>query len=147
MRTLNRNKKTLYYALYDKVTPYIDENGDKTGEYGPSYSAPVKTRMNIAPARGDSEEEMFGITEPYTHVIVTSNTKCPIEETSVLWIGTDLDEESLEGSTGIPDGSEMVWSKDGNEIRTPAFNYVVIRKAPSINSISYAIKKVVNDAE
>lgn len=149
MRTLNRNKKTLYYALYNGVTPFIDENGDRSGEYAASYLPPVKARMNIAPARNDAESDPFGISEPYTHVMVTANTKCPIDESTVIWIGSVPEVEAEEGMYGQLVDGQMVWhSADGAEVATTdAYNYVVVRKAESINSITYAIRKVMLDAE
>lgn len=115
MRGLNRNKKTLYYALYEGQTEIVDFNGNRTGEYTPSYSDPVKVRMNIAPATGVADWNPFGIDTPYSKIAMTFDLKSPISETSVIWI-----------------------DKDTNE----APNYVVTRVAKSLNNIVYALLEV-----
>ena len=115
MRDLSRNKKTFYYALYLGNTEVIDEFGNKTGQYVPTYSDPTEYRANISPARGTADLEQFGINSNYTKVIVTSDMECPFTETTRLWIG-------------IP--------------TSKSYNYVVTQRAESINSISFAIREV-----
>ena len=115
MRGLNRNKKTLYYALYDDQTEIVDINGNRTGEYTPSYSSPVKARMNIAPAQGNADWDPFGISTPYTKVAMTFDMESPITETSIVWIDKDIDEPH---------------------------NYVVTAIARSLNNIVYALYEV-----
>lgn len=119
MRTLNRNKQPLYYALYKGKTEYVDEYGNKTGEYIPQYETPVKVYMNISPARGNIALEQFGINTQYTHILVTDIMDCPISKDTVLWIGKTPDNE-----------------------RTIPHNFVVKEIAKSLNSISYAISEV-----
>ena len=118
MRTLNKNKQTLYHAEYLSETEAV-RNGLKTGRYSASYSEPVEEKMNISAARGSAERDAFGINTNYSKVAVTDNLNCTMTETSIVWIG-----------------------------KTPetAHNYVVVRKAQSLNSISYALREV-NDGE
>lgn len=115
MRCCSRNKQTLYYALYEKSTERVDEYGNATGEPIKTYSAPIEARMNISPARGTADVEMFGINSNYTKTIVTDDINCPISETSILWIDREP---------------------------TESYNYVVTQVAKSLNSITYAIKEV-----
>lgn len=157
MRCLNRNKIPIYYALYNGDTPYVDENGDRTGEFAISYLPPLLERMNVSPAQGTADFEPFGITEPYTHIMVTSNKDTMIEESSVLWIGRTPDMSIF---ANVPSGA-AVWGQleDGymkwyqnvvvnNEVvttplgRTVPYNYVILRRADSLNSVSFAIRKV-----
>jgi len=122
MRSLARNKQTIYYALYDGKTEIIDEYGNKTGEYVTSYKSPVSFRINVSAARGTADVEQFGINANYSKTMVTNDMTCPISETTRLWIDTpafDLLENVL------------------------PHNYVVTAVAKSINSITYAIKEVV----
>lgn len=114
MRTLNKNKQTLYHAEYQSETEAMRE-GLKTGRYKASYSDPVEEKMNISAARGSAEREMFGIETHYSKVAVTDNLNCSMDEASIVWIG-----------------------------KTPNthHNYVVVRKAKSLNSISYALREV-----
>ena len=119
MRTLNRNKQPLYYALYKGKTEYVDEYGNKTCEYTTQYETPVKTYMNIYPARGNIVLEQFGINTQYTHILVTDKMDCPIAKDTILWIGKTPDNEG--------------------KIK---HNFVVKQIAKSLNSISYAISEV-----
>ena len=115
MRSLARNKKHFYYALYDGKTEITDTYGNKTGQYTLTYGNPVGYWANISPATGVSDLEMFGQNTNYSHVISTSDMTCPITETTHLWIGVPT---------------------------TDPYNYVVVRKAESLNCISYAIREV-----
>ena len=120
MRCLQRNKQTFYYALYTGKEQIIDANGNKSGQYRVIYSDPVEMKANISASRGSSDVEMFGISELYTKTIVTEDLSCPIKEDSILWIGKEPYE---------------------NEELTP-YNYVVVQKAQSLNSITYAVREV-----
>lgn len=124
MRCLERNKQTFYYALYEGKEQIIDSDGHKTGQKRVIYSDPVEMKANISPARGVSDVDMFGITETYTKAIVTDDISCPIKEDSIIWIGKDAYEV-----------------KDGQRIVTP-HNYVVVRVAPSLNSLVIAVLEV-----
>ena len=120
MRALDRNKQTLYYALYTGLTEVTDDNGFYTGQDKPSYTDPVKVRMNISTARGEAFLQPYGISDDYTHALVTSDMKCPIDEHSILWLGI---EPVVDGNT-VP------------------HNFVVTRVARSLNSITYLIRAV-----
>ena len=52
MRTLQRNRQDIWYALYQGMTEAVDGDGHKTGEPIASYSEPVKTQMNVSGGRG-----------------------------------------------------------------------------------------------
>lgn len=115
MKTLNRNKQIVYYALYKGKEDIIDEYGNRTGEHSILYSPPIKAKMNVSAARGTAESNVFGISTNYTKILVTDDMKCAISEDSILWIDATPDEP---------------------------YNYVVVQVAKSLNSISYAVKKV-----
>lgn len=116
MRTLARNKTTLYHAEYVSETE-TERNGLKTGHFESSYTEPVKERMNISPNRGAVVSEAFGLNANYTKVAVTSNMDTTMDENSIVWIGVP------------PDGPH---------------NYVVTRKAQSLNHITFALLEVTN---
>lgn len=122
MKTLARNKKTLYYALQKEIKGVDDEYGNFSGQYDIEYYTPVETQMNISPARGEAILEQFGISEQYDKVVVTDDMSCPIAEDSVLWL--DTVPEIVNGETATP------------------FDYLVIRVAKSLNCIAIAVKKV-----
>ncbi len=122
MRTLKRNKRGMWYALYlDREE--IKKNGKRTGTYQVIYSPPQPICENISAARGSADVEMFGTDLKYDKAFVTADVKCPIDENSVMWI----DREpviSAEGTTETP------------------WDYKVVRVAESINSKAYAVQKV-----
>ena len=119
MRELEINKQTIYYATYTSKTDAVNTNNQKTGEKTKSYATPVELRINVSPARGNAERDMFGIDCRYTHTMSTADLACPIAEDTVLWVGT---------------------TPGQNNTNPP--NFVVVRKAKSLNDIVYAIREV-----
>ena len=116
MRTLERNKQTIYYALYESKEPLKDEYGNPIGEYEVLYSEPVLLKINVSAARGEYSTRQFGEMENYEKILVTDDTNLPISETSILWI------DSLD--------------------TTKPHDYIVKKVAKSLNSVSYAVSKV-----
>ena len=116
MRELERNKRKIYYALFDKNEPILDDDGNDTGEVRPTYFAPVELRINVSPALGESSTRQFGEVVDYDRTLVTCNTSLPINEKTVFWI------------------DETDTSK--------AFDYTVKKVAVSLNSLQIAVKKV-----
>ncbi|MBO7132253.1 hypothetical protein J6V85_03310 [Candidatus Saccharibacteria bacterium] len=94
----------------------VDSEGYKTGELTITYNEPVKFKANVSPNKGRESVDLFGIELNYDKVIVTDKMDCPIDEQTILWVD-DLD-------------------------TTHPHDYIVTRRAPSINSITYAIRKV-----
>ena len=117
MTGLARNKQPFWYSLYVGATDVTDTGGYKTGEKTITYGTPVQMLANISRATGVTLTEEFGTEADYDKVIVTYDLSCPIDEHSVLYIDV---------SPGV--GVEP--------------DYVVKRVSKSLNSISYAIKKV-----
>lgn len=122
MRSLERNKQTFYYALYTDKAEIIDGT-IHTGEYADSYGAWTEMRANISPARGVAEAEVFGADVRYDKVIVTDDINCPIDEYTVLAIDIAPNERQSTSDAPIHD-------------------YIVTKKAKSLNVILYAVKKV-----
>lgn len=116
MRDLRRNLSTVYYKLYAGQTEIIDSNGYRTGSPSPQYGKLQSARLCVSSNKGSSESELFGSLEDYDRTMTTSNTACPIDENTVLWLdGASTDE---------------------------AHNYIVKKRAPWKNSLAYAVKKV-----
>jgi len=116
MRSLNRNKRTIYYsAVYDDEKIY-DSNGDFTGEYDIAGDDPTEFKINFSANTGEAEREIFGIINEYQRVMVTNDMNCPIRETYALWVNTDPTDEP--------------------------YDYIVLRRADSLNSISFLIQEV-----
>lgn len=116
MKCMERNKRTIYYALYENEQPLYDEDGYETGEYTSGYSNPVELKINVSPASGENATRLFGDVLDYDRTLVTSDMDLPITETSVLWI----DETDT----------------------TKPHDYIVKRVAKGLDSILIAVKKV-----
>lgn len=115
--------REFWYALYERDEEKKDAAGNYTGLYKPVYTPPRLMSANISAARGTSNEQIFGVDISYDKAIVTSDVDCPISETTILW----LDNAPIINSDGSTD--------------TP-YDYIVTRVARSINSVSYAAKRV-----
>lgn len=115
MRTLNRNKQTIYYANLNGQTKVYDADGFYTGETELAYTTPTEIRVNVSAARGSANIELFGTELNYTKTIVTEKDY-GIDEHSVLWVGKDPENDP--------------------------YNYIVVSVAKSINFIVYAIREV-----
>lgn len=123
MRCLRRNKSTVYYALFDRSEAEEDEYGNITGEYTVVLGNPVKTRLNVSPARNQDVIQIFGTDINYDKVLVSDDPNTPINEHSVLWVDT-MPELDSSGATETP------------------YDYVVKKVARSLNSVSIAVSKV-----
>ena len=115
MRNLNRNKRTIYYALHTGDTPDKDEYGNETGESTPTYGEQVALECNISAAGGEEIVKAFGSFTAYNRTICISGTTCQIDEKSAVWFNTDP---------------------------TKPHNHIVVRKADSKNGILYALREV-----
>ena len=115
MRGLNRNKRTLWYALRTGDNVNLDEYGNETGEATPQYGMPAMLECNISAATGQEAMEAFGSFSGYSRTMYVADNTCPIGEDSILWFGIEP---------------------------TMSHNYIVVRKAESKNGILYAIQEV-----
>ena len=122
MRGMSRNKQTFWYALYERSEPILDADGNEVGEQS-IYGNPVKEKGNISAARGSTENDLFGVNAVYTKTINPMPINCPIDESSILWVGVK--------PLIKDDGSTMT-----------AHNYVVSQVAQSLNHKAYAISRV-----
>jgi hypothetical protein len=115
MRTLNRNKRQIYYALHSGEVDNIDEYGNETGEPTPVYDPAVELKCNVSAAAGADVVEAFGNLTSYSRTICVSDRDCPIDEKTIVWFGREPSEPH---------------------------NYIVVRKADSKNGILYALREV-----
>lgn len=131
MRCMRRNKTSFFYALYDGKEAMKDEYGNDSGEYTVKYTAPSELKANISAAVGETNTRQFGEDERYDKVIVMDIPDAPIDEHSVLWIDT---------VPQLTESGELARNEDG-EVITP-WDYEVKKVARSLNSVSYAVRKV-----
>jgi hypothetical protein len=123
MRSLERNKTKIYYALLNSKNEIRDEYGNFTGEYELQYGNPIAMKASVSAAMGETYTRQFGEQEAYDKVVITDDPLCPIDEYAILWVD-NLPEIKRDKSTDTP------------------HDYVVKKVARSINVSSYAIAKV-----
>ncbi len=115
MRTLNRNKRRIYYALRSGEVANLDEYGNETGETTPIYGRAVELKCNVSAATGVDAVQAFGSFTNYTRTMCVSDPNCPIDENAIVWFGSTPSE---------------------------SHNYIVVRKADSKNGVLYALREV-----
>ena len=115
MRTLNRNKRQIYYALRTGEVAIIDDAGYETGELAPAYDPAVELKCNVSAATGSDMVQAFGSFTNYSRTMCVSDRDCPIDENTIVWFGISPVEPH---------------------------NYIVVRKADSKNGILYALREV-----
>lgn len=116
MRTLNRNKRSIYYALRTgEVDESVDEYGNETGEPVPVYGDAVELKCNVSATTGADVVQAFGNFTNYSRTMCVADPSCPIDENSIVWFGREI---------------------------TEPYNYIVVRKADSKNGILYALREV-----
>lgn len=113
---MSSNQFPVFYKNYEGDQEIIDPWGNHTGIYAPIYSDLKSTMIAVSSSKGSSELYEFGTLLEYDRTMTTSDTKCEINESSILWV----------------DGADT----DG------AYNYIVKRRAPWKNGILFAIKEV-----
>ena len=122
MKTLLRNRKTVYYALPTGKVKQTDAYGNYTGETVESYADPVKyERLSARNMTGVINSETFGLADAYESSFVTSDMSCPITEDTRLWIDT------------------APYDKDGNLL---PHDHVVKAIIPTINAIRILVDNV-----
>lgn len=88
MRSLKKNQRGMWYSLYNKKIPMLDENGDETGDFDISYSTPVAFKASLSPGKGSTQGNVFGVDVDYARTISTTDMDLPITETSLVWYET-----------------------------------------------------------
>lgn len=117
MRDLLRNCRPVWYAnlIPGAETPVVDEQGNETGETAFMYTVPAQIWLNVSEPDGEAEAGSFGGFADYTATIVTSDLMCPLEQGAQIWV-----------RTAPPDAND----------------YVVTARAPSIDAVSYTLRRV-----
>lgn len=120
MRNLKKNQRKMFYALFDKMIPQVDENGDETGDPVAHYSAPFPFEASLSSGKGIAQKEVFGTDVDYTRSVSTTDLRLPITETSLVWYETK--------PVLMPDGSADPDSADYEVAAPPAdgLNVLVI---------------------
>ena len=78
MRSLNKNKRILAYALPTGTESILDEWGNDTLEVARKYSDFTEYRANISSAVGEEAVKAFGSLTSYSRTICVAENDCPI---------------------------------------------------------------------
>lgn len=156
MRDLNRNKKTIYYALYTGKSESTDLSGDYTGEQTLSYSDIKPFRIHMKEAQRIAPTEPFGVYKNYTHRMATHDLSCPIDEKTILWVDKFPSLSEYNASAPYEVGAFVehngkpyectasitseAWN--GSHWTEVKHNYVVEAVSRSINVIAYDVREV-----
>ena len=89
MRTTQRDKRVISYALYKGETEVTNSDNELTGERTITYEDAVTTRMNVSGGRGKADIELFGIDTPFTKVAVTDDLVTPFDTDTIWWFEAD----------------------------------------------------------
>lgn len=144
MRLLERNKTELWFANPTGSTYVTDSNGLKTGEKTITYGTPKSAKMSVAissgannlGSQGMAELERFGISKGYTHRASTEDMNCELSEESIVWYG--VPHEQTNETQELVNGEMQTVS---TTVLLP-HNFVVVRKAKSLNHLIYYLKEV-----
>lgn len=142
MRTLDRNKQTLYYSLHLGTEPIYktDDEGNfiynksgnkvKTGEYRTVYSEPKEFKSSISFSGGESQAVEFGIDfSSYDAQMITVKDATPIKEMSIIW-----------------HTSHIEYDEEG-KVDPLSADYTVKRKSPSLNFDRFLLSRIVKNEE
>ena len=153
MRLLDRNKRTIKYALCQRKggSLIVDSDGNYTGERELLYGAPVEIRCNVTSASGSSLIDQFGVNIDYDRTVQIEGTGLGITETTVLWIDNInahipkapyyLKTESGDQLV-VNDCNLVVLKYEGTLPQPLDYDYIVVRVAESLTHTTLAVKKV-----
>ena len=144
MRVLSRNKKELWYANRSSESYVVDSNNLKTGEKRQSYGTPVKMKASMSISSGANNLgsqgmvalDPWGLTTAYTHNAITEDMNCPLDEEALVWY--ERTPTRTVTTTKTVNGETVT-----EEVEVPVpHNFVVVRKAVSLNHLIYYLKEV-----
>lgn len=115
MRSLQRNCRSLYYAVPESTEPIYDEYGNDTLEKKVIYSDPVELKLNVSANVGQEAVNVFGAFTEYNRTVTYTGGECPLVEGCIVWFGKDPSE---------------------------SHNYQVVRVADSKNGYMIALREV-----
>lgn len=115
MRSLQRDQRTLYYAVPLYSEPIIDEYGNDTLEVNTVYGNPKMLKVSVSANVGEEFVNTFGSHTVYHRTVTYSGSNCPLVEGARIWFGIDADRPN---------------------------NYMVIKVADSKNGYLIALREV-----
>lgn len=118
MRSLERNKRDLWYAFTVGTESILDEYGNDTLEVRTIYGSPTLLRANVSANIGQDAVDAFGSQTEYSRTVSLTGDTCPLSEGDKVWFGV---EPNVDGDN---------------------HNYTVARVADSKNGYLVALREV-----
>lgn len=103
MRSLQRDWRTLYYAVPMGTEPILDESGFDTLEVQAVYSSPTLLMVNVSANAGHSAVNVFGTQTEYNRTVSYCGESCPLVIGSRVWFGRDVSEAHNYTVVGVAD--------------------------------------------
>lgn len=113
MRTLNRNKTTVWYVQPSGFQEVVDANGFFTGETRKTYGIPVKLDIHLYPSDGIVMEQIFGRDADFSKLAVSETY---LSKDTLLFLS-------------IPTGNPEM-----------TYDYIVDRNKKSLNHNNYGLR-------
>lgn len=101
MRTNQRNKRTVWFALYQGISDVTDADGNLTGEHPAVYGEPTEARMKVSRKHGVSKPDAPGMTDPFTVTLITDDLVTPFDTSTIWWVGIQQTEPHNFRCTGV----------------------------------------------
>lgn len=152
MRTLQRNKTTMFYSkwlgsqpIYERDSDgniiyetYVDSDGTEytypkeIGIDDNAYSIPQKIEVNIVFSGGEAEAKEFGLDlSDYHAVIICEKDEYDIDETTLIWLENAIVYKDIDKTIIEPNSAD----------------FMVVKKSPSLNYSKYALRRKVTDGK
>lgn len=84
MRTLNKNKTTLWIVNPTAKVAVVDVDGFQTGEFTTSFTTPVSKDIALYPSNGTIVEEIFG--KDYSCDMIAVSNEVNLSKDSLLFL-------------------------------------------------------------
>lgn len=128
MRSLLKEKRTVYISQVLPPIPVLDDNGNETGESYAAYDEPAKLRLNIKPITDTAERQSFGT--DIINILKAEFTPYDVRgfdvsEHQAVWIGVE------------PNGN----LHDGDITKPMNYNYTVEQVLDTGGQLSVYFKK------
>lgn len=88
MRTLDRNKTSVWYVTPSQEVELKDDDGYYTGEIGFEFGTPIETRLSLYPANSEIKEQLFG-TDASVDMVSVSN-EVVLEEDTLIFLSEPI---------------------------------------------------------
>lgn len=93
MRSINRDRRQIFYANPVETEPIFDEYGNDTLEVRVIYGTPVALAVSVSANVGQEAMNVFGAQTEYSRTLSMTGS-CPLVEGSKVWFGVSTEESN-----------------------------------------------------